>query len=80
MKLEHCARTCKKYRDDSITRNPPTKRLKLENMPQKYNILGPGFWSGFDWVSNFNRFVGGVPVIESSRYFLLVRVQCSSFI
>ena len=79
MKLEHCARTCEKYRDDSITATPPTKRLKLKNMPQKC-ILGAGFWSVFDWFFNFNRFVGGVAVIESFWYFSHGRAQCSSFI
>ena len=63
MKLEHCARTCEKYRDDSITATPSTKRLKLKNMPQKC-ILGAGFWSVFDWFFNFNRFVGRVAVIS----------------
>ena len=46
----------------------------------KKGSFGRWFLADFDCFFNLNRFVSGVPMIESSRCFSYVRAQCSSFI
>ena len=60
-------------------RNPSNELREVEN-PCSEGSFGRWFLADFDWFFNLNRFVSGVPMIESSRCFSYVRAQCSSFI